>query len=111
MLGGVISAHGEVLISISGNTATGTWQTDKGFKGTLTLKKLDNKPAKAVTKIFRWEEFHALISTPNKFPEGTFFRGHDSSMYSLRTCFHRKGAWDLYRYTREILPELFNYLV
>lgn len=110
MTGNVFSSTGEVNVKSQNEGFEGTWSTDKNFKGTLSLKKLSNKPAKEVKKIISWKEFRVLISERENFPEGAYFRGHSSSSYPLRTRFHRAHAWDLYRYAKTVLPELFNYL-
>jgi len=110
MTGGVLSQSGQLVLSVNGDAASGTWETDKGFKGTLNLRRLHNLAPKPVEKVFSWEEFRKEAGDSSCSPQGAFFRGQDSAKYAMRTCFHRQNNWDLYRYSREVLPELFQFL-
>ena len=89
----------------------GKWNTDLNYKGSITLRKVKEPNAESIIEVITWEKFKRLISDPIKYKWGvTYFRGQDDSRYPLQTFFHRKGCWDLYRYYREIIPELFDHL-
>jgi hypothetical protein len=89
----------------------GQWNTDLNFKGNIALRKVKNPSAQPIKEVISWEEFKRVISDPIKYKWGvTYFRGQIDSRYPLQTFFHRRGCWDLYRYYREIIPELFDHL-
>lgn len=89
----------------------GAWSTDLGFKGDVELSKVPHPRAVSVEEIISWEDFKRKISDPNKYKWGvTYFRGQPDSRHPLQTLFHRQRCWDLYRYFRDIIPELFDHL-
>ena len=89
----------------------GEWKTNLNFKGSVELFKVRKPEAGPVKKIISWDDYKKIVSNPDKYKWGvTYFRGHPDSKHPLQTLFHRQQCWDLYRYYREIIPELFDHL-
>lgn len=107
-----LSSDGQIDLTISedGVNVQGTWKTNLGLEGSFSAKNISGARVDSVERIISWREFQAQISDHTKYPYGFFFRGHQSSDYALRTRFHRESCWDLHRYHRTILRELFDQL-
>lgn len=111
-----LSGYGEFAFNVikdaSGELSLkGAWKTNLNFKGSVELFKVRKPEAEPVKKIISWDDYKKIVSNPDKYKWGvTYFRGHPDSKHPLQTLFHRQQCWDLYRYYREIIPELFDHL-
>jgi hypothetical protein len=99
-----------VKLAFNGDELEISWRTSLGSEGSAKIEKSKaSKPSELVpVEISTWNEFSEHVKG---LPAGQFiFRGQQSSLWRLRTSFHRTGRVDLKRYNLEDIPALHQQL-
>lgn len=96
---------------LKGETVTGTWNTDKGYKGEFRLNfKSSDKPSDYPSKEISWEEFKDEVSKNIQYKKCIFRGQAGGKRWRLRTLYHRTGRADLSRYGKEDMRILYRYI-
>lgn len=85
---------------------TGSWSTDVGTSGILTLSKVGTVNIPAAAKQMSWNEFKNYVLTKLEPSEDFVFRGQSDSEFKLISLFHRLGRNNLLRYELDDIREL-----
>jgi hypothetical protein len=93
------SAKLQFTLAPDGRTLTANWQTSRGNEGGAEMESFvaphwSDKTPNVVT----WSDFRREVQKLDR--NSWVFRGQ-SAPWSLRTCFHRRGRYDLIRYSLE----------
>lgn len=105
-----VAQRGAISGGINGDVIDGEWNTTVMTNGRFQLRKYETELESPPDETLSWQEFKEWLER-NYDPSNHFlFRGQASSKYRLRTTFHREGRRDLFRYLRNDLPALSNYI-
>src|SRR5207302_11002774 len=81
-----------------------SWKTDIGGEGNCTLTRLSaGEPSKLVPLKKNWNEYKAYVAG---LEARDYLLRVQNEPWRLRTSFHRAGRADIWRFTREDIPEL-----
>jgi len=104
----VMSKWADVSGAWKNNTLKLSWNTDIGLEGSCTLTRLAaGQPSDLLPSRMRWREYKEYAAGLKG--RNYLFRGQNKP-WRLRTSFHRAGRADLWRFTREDIPELHRHL-
>ncbi len=103
-----ISSWADVTGSWENNDLKLSWKTDIGLEGDCTLTRLAaGQPSELVPLKKNWHEYKEYVAGSEG--RNYLFRGQNEP-WRLRTSFHRAGRADIWRFTREDIPELHRHL-
>jgi hypothetical protein len=96
-------------VKLTGKGLEATWTTSVGNSGLATLESmLAPEWSNAKANTISWVEFRRAVSKLDR--TSWIFRGQ-SAPWSLRTCFHRRGRYDLLRYSVDDIPSIHRLFV
>ena len=101
---------GVVTFSVDGMRMAGQWKTNIGSEGRFIAEKYTATNICPIEKVLSWGEFKDVAFGYANAKGMLYFRGHVTSDYSLRTRYHRMNCWNLNRYFRESLDDLYEAL-
>jgi hypothetical protein len=103
-----MSKYADVSGTWKDNTLKLSWKTDIGVEGSCILTRLAaGQPSDLVPSRMSWHEYKEYAAGLKG--RNYLFRGQNRP-WRLRTSFHRAGRADLWRFTREDIPELHRHL-
>lgn len=101
---------GDIFFSVTNGEMTGRWSTNIGTSGQFVAKRNCCENVCPVVNVVSWGKFKEFAFAYVKQGRDFYFRGHETSDYSLRTLYHRMDCWNLARYFTDSLQDLFEAL-
>lgn len=99
----------EFALSHDARSLDAQWRTSLGNTGTAHLKSFAAPTwSQKEPNHISWEEFRHAVGKLDR--DAWIFRGQ-AAQWSLRTCFHRRGRYDLIRYANEDVSEMLRVFV
>ncbi len=102
---------GDIEFSLKDKTTLiGKWNSNVNTNGTFEVKQQALMSPSKVKEVISWKKYKTDISKYLGSRNMYYFRGHESSEYSLNNLFHRMKCWNLDRYFDNLGHELFENL-